>query len=131
MALKETLLMAMRQDFLGQVLPPKMRSNPSSPLFFTDEQEEAMCWEARMQARAMHRVNKHTSVEKLHTQLLNDMKDWAALSPEHYCQEIVEKYRECMSQKTGREQLRFEDNYVVQKVRAYEVMQYQKMTRGR
>lgn len=130
MSLKETLR-AIQRAFLREIIPSKMPSHPSQPAFYTKEQELAMDWEARMQARAMYRLNKHTSVVSQHHKILHEMHEKFYANPDVSLKNIMHAYRTCMSIKDDSQQIKFEDDYVAQKVANYRRMQSQTVGQGR
>lgn len=118
MTLKETLR-AMKRALLNEVTPSKMPSHSDKPIFYTPEQEMAMNWEARMIARAMHQLDNHTSIPSLHNKILHDMHEKFYANPDKGLKNIVSAYRTCMEIKDDKEQMKFERNYVAQKVTSY------------
>ena len=130
MTLKETLR-AIQRAFLKEVSPSKMPQHPDKPAFYTKEQELAMDWEARMQARALHRMEPHTSVVHQHEKILHDMHEKFYANPDKGLSKIMRAYHTCMSIKNDKEQIRFEDRYVAQKVTDYMQTQAQILGQGR
>lgn len=127
MTLTETLR-AMKQIFLNEVSPTKQPAHPKEPIFYTDEQKLAMDWEARMQARAMHRLDPHTSVVSLHEKILHDMHERYYADPEYCLRKIMKSYRECLSAK---DDIQFEDEYVNKKVNYYHSLKQHSVQSGR
>ncbi|MBR5130752.1 MAG: hypothetical protein IKV03_05980 [Alphaproteobacteria bacterium] len=130
MSLKETLR-AIQRTFLREVSPLKMPDHPDRPVFYTKEQEMAMNWEARMQARAIHRLDKHTSVEHQQRQILKEMHQKFYANPDQSLKHIMQAYRTCSAIKDYKEERDFEENYVAQKVANYKRMQVQAVGQGR
>lgn len=130
MTLKETLR-AIQRAFLKDVSPSKMPRHSDKPAFYTKEQELAMDWEARMQARAIHRMEPHTSVVHQHEKILHDMHEKFYANPDKGLSKIMHAYHTCMSIKNDKEQIKFEDKYVTQKVANYIRTQAQISGQGR
>ena len=130
MSLKETLR-AIQDIFLREIMPSKMPTHPANPAFYTKEQELAMDWEARMQARAIYRLDKHTSVEHQHRKILKEMHQKFYANPEVSLKHIMQAYRTCSAIKDYKEERKFEENYVAQKVANYRRMQSQTVGQGR
>lgn len=130
MSLKEKLR-AIQQTFLREIIPSKMPVHPDKPVFYTKEQELAMDWEARMQARAIHRLDKHTSVEHQHRKILKEMHQKFYANPDVSLKHIMQAYRACTAIKDYKEERKFEENYVAQKVANYRRMQAQTVGQGR
>ena len=118
MSLKETLR-AIQRMFFKEVSPDKFPSHPNKSVFYTKEQELAMDWEARMQARAIHRIEPHTSVVHQHEKILHNMHEKFYANPDKALEKIMNAYQMCMSIKGDKEQIKFEDKYVAQKVMQY------------
>lgn len=130
MTLKETLR-AIQRAFLKEVSPSKMPQHSDKPFFYTKEQELAMDWEARMQARAIHRLEPHTSVVYQHEKILHEMHEKFYADPDRGLSKIMQAYHTCISIKDDKEQIRFEDKYVAQKVANYMRLQTQISGQGR
>lgn len=130
MSLKETLR-AIQRTFLKEVSPSKMPTHSNAPIFYTKEQELAMDWEARMQARAIHRLEPHTSVVYQHEKILHEMHEKFYADPDRGLSKIMQAYHTCISIKDDKEQIRFEDKYVAQKVANYMRLQTQISGQGR
>lgn len=130
MTLKETLR-AIQRAFLKDVSPSKMPQHPDKPVFYTKEQELAMDWEARMQARAIHRINSHTSIVHQHEKILHDMHEKFYANPDVSLKHIMQAYRTCMAIKSDKEQIKFEDKYVAKKVANFRRIQSQISGQGR
>ena len=130
MSLKETLR-SIQKAFLREIIPTKMPEHPNKPVFYTKEQELAMDWEAHMMAIAIHRVERHSSIPSLHAKNLHEMHEKFYANPEESLKNIMMSYRACMAIKNGKEQQKFEENYVAQKVANYRRMQSQIIGQGR
>ncbi len=130
MTLKETLR-AIQRAFMKGETPSKMPNHSDKVRFYTKEQELAMDWEARMQARAIHRIEPHTSVVHEHKKILHDMHEKFYANPEVSLKSIMHAYNTCMAIKSDKEQVKFEDNYVAQKVANFKRFHSQISGQGR
>lgn len=85
---------------------------------FTRDQRLALEWEARMCARAYHRINERTNVAALDEKYRELLREEAAKNPKSFFETLMKNYAKALSG-TNKAQIKFEDEYVSQKVQAY------------